>query len=253
MAKQNPAALVSLAEKYLGTPYKYGGASPTTGFDCSGFVQWLYAQQGINLPRVTYDQVNAGAPVDSQADLKAGDIVFFEPSKDGPGHEGLYIGDGKFIESPHTGANIRISDLAGRTDYVTARRVIPDGAPLIGNVAQAAATAIPDVTATPSDATLPTVDYSKPDPAATTDTTATAPAAPDTAQTQTLPLPTAPTPQPSSPMSPLTPPLPLPGTAQYQQPQAQTATTWQQMLAALPDPSPDTQYLLSTAGGSDAG
>lgn len=133
MAKANVKSLLSLAQQYLGTPYKYGGATPKTGFDCSGFVQWLYGQQGISLPRTTFQQVKSGQGV-SKANLRPGDILFFEPTKAGPGHEGLYIGNGKFIEAPHTGANIRISSLSGRSDYVGARRIIEDGNPSLTDV-----------------------------------------------------------------------------------------------------------------------
>ena len=133
MAKANVNALLSLAEQYIGTPYQYGGASPKTGFDCSGFVQWLYGQQGIALPRTTFQQVKVGSGV-SKSNLKPGDILFFEPTKQGPGHEGLYIGNGKFIESPHTGASVRISSLAGRTEFVSARRIIDAGSPSLTDV-----------------------------------------------------------------------------------------------------------------------
>jgi len=146
LAKGNVNALLSLAEQYIGTPYQWGGASPKTGFDCSGFVQWLYGQQGITLPRTTYQQVNAGKGV-SKANLKPGDILFFEPGKGGPGHEGLYIGGGKFIESPHTGASVRISTLAGRTDFVSARRIIDANSPSLTDVVNG----IPQNQGSPSD------------------------------------------------------------------------------------------------------
>lgn len=125
--------LIAMAQQYLGQPYRWGGSSPKTGFDCSGFVMWLYGQQGITLPRTTYAQYGVGTPIPKSA-LRPGDIVFFEPSKGGPGHEGLYIGHGMFIESPHTGASIRISSLSGRRDYVGARRIIPGGAASIGEL-----------------------------------------------------------------------------------------------------------------------
>ncbi len=120
------APILKLAAQYLGTPYHWGGASPSTGFDCSGFVQWLYAQKGIRLPRTTFDQVKAGKAVSTKA-LKPGDILFFNTENDprGPSHEGLYIGHGQFIQAPHTGDVIKISSLA---DYqrilVAARRIL---------------------------------------------------------------------------------------------------------------------------------
>jgi X-X-X-Leu-X-X-Gly heptad repeat protein len=240
VAKQGAAPLIALAEKYIGLPYKWGGTSPKTGFDCSGFVQWLYAQQGVQIPRVTYDQANAGTPVE-KADLKPGDIVFFEPSAKGPGHEGLFIGDGKFIESPHTGASIRISTLADRSDYTGARRVIPDGAPLIGNVAQA----------TPPDAVVPQ---------ATVQEGATAPLPSETAASpEPSPAPAAipDTGLPAPQALPIVPPAPSQvelagGSAQLAGGSARLAggsvsDPWQQ-LSTLQNPSPDTVNLIAMAG-----
>lgn len=116
-------AVLKLAAQYLGTPYHWGGASPQTGFDCSGFVQWLYAQKGIQLPRTTFQQWHAGKPVSGP--LRPGDIVFFIPTSAGPDHEGLYIGNGQFIQSPHTGDVIKISKLSDYQNiYMGARRVV---------------------------------------------------------------------------------------------------------------------------------
>jgi cell wall-associated NlpC family hydrolase len=127
------SSLVQLARKWLGTPYSWGGGSPsgptfgvaqgahTKGFDCSAFAQYLYAQEGVKIPRTTYEQWKVGEPVDKGA-LIPGDLVFFEQTKAGPGHVGIYLGADQFIESPHTGLTIRISKLDGRTDYVGARR-----------------------------------------------------------------------------------------------------------------------------------
>jgi cell wall-associated NlpC family hydrolase len=111
-----------LVQKYLGVNYVWGGSTPK-GFDCSGLVQYVYHSLGRAIPRTTYDQWDAGKPV--QGDLRPGDAVFFtgsDPANGKPGHEGLYIGGGKFIEAPHTGAVVRISTLADRKDYVGARR-----------------------------------------------------------------------------------------------------------------------------------
>jgi cell wall-associated NlpC family hydrolase len=114
------AAIVEVARRYLGTDYKWGGASPKTGFDCSGLLQWAAAQSGIKIPRTTYEQVKAGTPV-APAHLQAGDAVFFARGSD-VHHVGIYIGGGKFLESPHTGAVVRIANLANRKDFVAARR-----------------------------------------------------------------------------------------------------------------------------------
>ena len=98
--------------KALGVPYVWGGTT-MNGFDCSGLVQWAFAQHGISLPRVTYNQINVGASV-SPNKLRPGDLVFFDTDrkKSGPDHVGVYLGGGKFIHAPRPGANVKISSLA---------------------------------------------------------------------------------------------------------------------------------------------
>lgn len=98
---------VQIAEGELGVPYVWGGASPA-GFDCSGLTMWVYAQLGIHLDHYTGSQWNAGPHV-PRDQLEPGDLVFFEP---GIGHVGLYIGNGLFIDAPHTGAVVQISSLS---------------------------------------------------------------------------------------------------------------------------------------------
>jgi peptidoglycan DL-endopeptidase CwlO len=111
--------VVGIAMQYLGTPYVWGGASPG-GFDCSGFVMYVYAQVGVSLPHSSYAQYGMGSPV-SRSDLQPGDLVFF----DGLGHVGIYVGGGSFIHSPHTGDVVKISSLSGwyASTYVGARRL----------------------------------------------------------------------------------------------------------------------------------
>ena len=111
--------VIAYATNFLGTPYVWGGTSPSPGFDCSGFTQYVYAHFGIRLGRTTYDQINNGVGV-SRSDLQPGDLVFF--GTNGPTHMGMYIGNGTYIHAPHTGDVIKISSL-NRSDYITARRV----------------------------------------------------------------------------------------------------------------------------------
>ena len=117
---------VSAAEEFLGVPYLWGGTDPAQGVDCSGLVQDVFAKLGINLPRTSQEQAAAGVPVAGLADAQAGDLVFF-PGSDGtaaaPGHVGIYIGNGEMIDSPHTGAQVRIDPVG---DPTAIRRVTGD-------------------------------------------------------------------------------------------------------------------------------
>ena len=94
--------IVQAAKGYLGVPYKWGGTSRQSGLDCSGFIQNVFRDAGIKLPRTTYEQVNVGQHV-SLKNLAPGDVVFTEPGHAGPNHVGLYVGHGMIQESPHTG------------------------------------------------------------------------------------------------------------------------------------------------------
>ena len=109
--------VVGIAMQYLGTPYVWGGASPG-GFDCSGFVQYVYNQVGVALPHHAASQFSYGTPV-SISDLQPGDLVFF----DGLGHVGIYIGGGQYIHSPHTGDVVKISNLGEHGGFDGARRL----------------------------------------------------------------------------------------------------------------------------------
>ncbi len=112
---------VAIAKRYLGIPYVWGGSTPTGGFDCSGLVMYVYRQLGITLDHYAAWQFLEGRRV-STADLQPGDLVFFEPKSDGPGHVGIYVGDGKMINAPHTGDVVRIASIQGRSGYVGAVR-----------------------------------------------------------------------------------------------------------------------------------
>jgi cell wall-associated NlpC family hydrolase len=96
------------ARKLLGVPYRYGGSSPRTGFDCSGFVRYVYAHFGISLAHSSFADYWRGRRVGRWA-MKPGDLVFF----DGEGHVGIYIGHGRFIHAPHTGTVVSISTMTG--------------------------------------------------------------------------------------------------------------------------------------------
>jgi cell wall-associated NlpC family hydrolase len=111
--------VVGIAMQYLGIPYVYGGSTPA-GFDCSGFVMYVFAQVGVSLPHNAAAQYGYGTPVD-RSQLQAGDLVFFN----GLGHNGIYIGGGAFIHSPHTGDVVKISSMSGWYDstFVGARRL----------------------------------------------------------------------------------------------------------------------------------
>ncbi|MGH3113990.1 MAG: C40 family peptidase, partial [Gaiellaceae bacterium] len=112
--------VVGIAMQYLGTPYQWGGSSPSTGFDCSGFVMFVYAQVGVSLPHNAAMQYSYGSPV-SRSQLQPGDLVFFN----GLAHNGIYIGGNQFIHSPHTGDVVKISSLSGWYDstFYGARRL----------------------------------------------------------------------------------------------------------------------------------
>jgi cell wall-associated NlpC family hydrolase len=111
--------VVGIAMQFLGTPYVWGGSSPS-GFDCSGFVMYVYAQVGVSLPHNAAMQYGYGRAV-ARSELQPGDIVFFN----GLGHNGIYIGGNQFIHSPHTGDVVKISPLSGwySSTYVGARRL----------------------------------------------------------------------------------------------------------------------------------
>jgi cell wall-associated NlpC family hydrolase len=103
--------LVGNAMGFLGVPYKYGGSSVETGFDCSGLVKTVYEQTlGLVLPRRAEQQAAATQKVDRN-DLQPGDLVFFNTLRRAFSHVGIYIGDGKFIHSPKPGAEVRVENM----------------------------------------------------------------------------------------------------------------------------------------------
>lgn len=107
------AKLIANAKQFLGTPYKWGGTSPL-GFDCSGFVQYVYKNAGIDLPRVSYQQAQAGKRI-SVAEAKPGDLVAWDTSdrNNGADHIGIYLGGGLVIHAPKPGDKVKISKVWG--------------------------------------------------------------------------------------------------------------------------------------------
>ena len=116
-AERSEALLQALLA--LGMDYKYGGKSPVTGFDCSGLVAHVYKQAwGIQLPPNTKGQSQVGTPV-TLAELQPGDLVFYDTLKRPYSHVGIYLGDGRFVHSPKTGAQVRVESV--KSSYWTAR------------------------------------------------------------------------------------------------------------------------------------
>lgn len=105
---EDAKALITEAQKYLGIPYLWGGTTPA-GFDCSGYMQYIFSSQGIDIPRVSQDQQKSCETI-SIAEIKPGDLVFNKKSD--ATHVGMYIGNDMYIHAPHTGDVIKISQLS---------------------------------------------------------------------------------------------------------------------------------------------
>ena len=120
--KQNDTSIISHATSYVGTPYVWGGTSPS-GFDCSGYIQFLYAQENITIPRTVSEIWNFSAEVSSPS---VGDLVFFETYQAGPSHLGIYLGNNQFIHAG-TSNGVEISELNGNdyweSRYLGAKRI----------------------------------------------------------------------------------------------------------------------------------
>jgi cell wall-associated NlpC family hydrolase len=109
---------VQIANRLTGIPYRWGGASPRVGFDCSGFVRYVYGRLGIELPHHAATQYRRGHV--ARGSLRAGDLVFFS----GLGHVGIYAGRGRFIHAPRSGTTVRWSRLSSHGSYYGARRLV---------------------------------------------------------------------------------------------------------------------------------
>lgn len=115
------SSVVSHAEKLLGSPYQWGGTSPS-GFDCSGFLQYVFKQDGVNIPRTVQDIWNAASSVENR---EIGDIVFFTTYRSGPSHAGIYLGNGQFIHSgSSTGVTIsKLNESYWSSRYIGTKRI----------------------------------------------------------------------------------------------------------------------------------
>jgi cell wall-associated NlpC family hydrolase len=114
-AREGP---ISYALRTLGTRYRYGGASPETGFDCSGLIAHVFEQAGLSLPRTALAQSRVGTPV-KRANLAPGDLVFYNTRNQPYSHVGMYVGNGRFVHAPKPGARVRIEQFD--TPYWRAR------------------------------------------------------------------------------------------------------------------------------------
>jgi cell wall-associated NlpC family hydrolase len=116
------------AVRQVGTAYHYGGRSPETGFDCSGLVAHAFEEAwGLELPRTAQALAKAGKPV-RRADLRPGDLVFYNTRNRPYSHVGIYIGEGRFVHAPRRGAKVRIESLETRywrSRFNGARRLAP--------------------------------------------------------------------------------------------------------------------------------
>ena len=106
MTSADPGALVQTALRFRGVPYRNGGTDPS-GFDCSGLVQYVFAQHGVSLPREVREQFRVGTDV-RVAGIEPGDLVFFATIADGPSHVGLAIGGDEFVHAPSTRGVVRV-------------------------------------------------------------------------------------------------------------------------------------------------
>jgi cell wall-associated NlpC family hydrolase len=124
-ASERARELVLHARRQIGVRYRYGGSSPQRGFDCSGFVRYVYKQAGIVLPRTTEAMSEIGRAL-RKRELEPGDLVFFDTRRKPFSHVGIYVGEQRFIHAPARGGVVQLVDMRVRywhTRYVGARRV----------------------------------------------------------------------------------------------------------------------------------
>lgn len=127
ISSRQAGEIVSRAHELIGTPYRWGGASASKGFDCSGLLVYLFrSEAGIHIPRTTSSMLKSAFKTVHRSNLKAGDVVFFKHNgRDQLKHAGVYIGNNRFIHSPRTGKHVRIDSLSNNywsKNYHTAKR-----------------------------------------------------------------------------------------------------------------------------------
>lgn len=123
-ANPTTTAIITTSMKYLGVPYKFGGTTPK-GFDCSGYLQYIFNENGVKIPRTADEQYKVGTNI-TQPQLQSGDLVFFTTYSKGASHCGLYLGNGKFIHASSS-KGIRIDELNNsywKPRYIGAKRII---------------------------------------------------------------------------------------------------------------------------------
>jgi cell wall-associated NlpC family hydrolase len=137
-ASASAAAIINTADSYVGTKYVWGGTTPK-GFDCSGFLQYVFRQHGIELPRTSRQQVQVGQIVAKNlASLRPGDLMFFAGNGSRISHVAMYAGNDQIIHSSSSGGGVGYDDLSSsrgawfRTHHVATRRVLSDGVSLVG-------------------------------------------------------------------------------------------------------------------------
>ena len=127
-ASANPKiqSIISMAESFLGTPYLWGGTTPA-GFDCSGFVQYVYNNNGYKITRTTYTQWDNDGVFVSRYELQPGDLIYFGTEANSPSHVGMYVGNGQMIHAPHTGDVIKYANITSGyyyNNFMGAKRIV---------------------------------------------------------------------------------------------------------------------------------
>ena len=137
-ASPSATRVIGTAEEYIGVPYKWGGNTPESGFDCSGYTRYVFARQGVQLPRTSREQVRAGQNVTARRSaLRQGDLMMFAEPHRAISHVAIYAGDGRIIHSSSSGGGVRYDDLDTKRgqwfmhNMVAARRLTANGRSLV--------------------------------------------------------------------------------------------------------------------------